>query len=35
VGRTPWSAAGALVGLRMARGGSGVTRADHGIRPTI
>jgi hypothetical protein len=41
VGRTPWSAADALVGLvglrliALAQSGSRGTRADQGVRPTI
>jgi hypothetical protein len=43
VGRTPWSAADAPVGLfrswmsliSLAKSGSGGTRADQGVRPTI
>jgi hypothetical protein len=38
VGRTPWSAAGPLAGLwraAQAKSGSGGTRADQGVRPTI
>jgi len=34
VGRTPWSAADALVGLLGAEAGSWGTRADQGVRPT-
>ena len=35
VGRTPWSAADALVGmLSLSRSGSRGTRADEGVRPT-
>jgi hypothetical protein len=36
VGRTPWSAADALVGLFGRRkSGSRGTRADQGVRPTV